>query len=308
MDDFVARADLLSADRVRDLSARSDAKGLARLVVHLSMLAATGALVWLSLGTWWLLPAMAVHGIVLVFLFCGFHESVHRTAFRRRWLNDLVAAIIGLALFYPPLGFRLYHFAHHRFTQEPARDPELYPAPAATLRGRLRWISGLGFWPAQLRMTLRPALSGKVRRPYVRPRDARLCVVEARLMWVFYFAMAALSLWFQSWIAVTYWLGPLVLGQPLLRLYLQAEHTDCTLTDDMTKNSRTTLTNGFVRLLAWNMPYHAAHHLFPSVPFHALPLVHREIDRHLTHIDPGYIAVHRKLWRGPAGKTEVVHG
>ena len=308
MDDFVARADLLPADRVRELSARSDAKGLARLAAHVSILAATGGLVWLSRGSWWLLPAMAAHGVVLVFLFCAFHESVHRTAFRRRWLNDVAATITGIALFYPPFGFRLYHYAHHRFTQDPERDPELYPPPAETIGGRLKWVTGLTYWPAQLRMTLRPALTGRIKRPYVRERDVPAAIAEARWMWAAYAAVALLSLGFQSWAAVVYWLGPLVLGQPFLRLYLQAEHKGCPLSDDMTENTRTTRTNGLVRLLTWNMPYHAEHHLFPSVPFHALPLVHAEIDKDLHRVDPGYIAVHRTLWRGPARNTEVAHG
>ena len=308
MQGFVPREDLISADRVRALSATSDAKGLMWLAVHLSILGVTGTAIWWTSGTWWMVAAMGAHGIVLAFLFSPFHETVHRTAFRQRWLNDWVAAFTGFLLFYPPLGFRLYHFAHHRFTQDPKRDPELHPPPAVTVGGRLRWVTGVTYWPAQLRMTLRPAWSGTVRRPYVKDRDIRRCVVEARLMWACYALVAALSLGFQSWVAVLYWLGPLVLGQPFLRLYLQAEHGGCALTDDMTRNTRTTVTNGIVRRLAWNTPYHTAHHLFPSVPFHALPLAHREIDRHVVNVDPGYIAVHRKLWRGLAGKTEAVHG
>ena len=36
----------------------------------------------------------------------------------------------------------------------------------------------------------------------------------------------------------------------------------------------TTLTSGLVRLLMWNMPYHAEHHLYPSIPFHRLADAH----------------------------------
>ena len=39
-------------------------------------------------------------------------------------------------------------------------------------------------------------------------------------------------------------------------------------------NTRTTLTNAAVRLLMWNMPFHAEHHLYPSIPFHRLPDAH----------------------------------
>ena len=34
-----------------------------------------------------------------------------------------------------------------------------------------------------------------------------------------------------------------------------------------------------VRVLFWNMPYHAEHHAFPDVPFHHLPAVSRALRR-----------------------------
>jgi fatty acid desaturase len=52
-----------------------------------------------------------------------------------------------------------------------------------------------------------------------------------------------------------------------------------------------------VRFFAWNMPYHAEHHAYPSVPFHALPSVHRAIARDLQVTASGYIAVQRQLFR-----------
>ena len=95
----------------------------------------------------------------------------------------------------------------------------------------------------------------------------------------------------------TYWILPALAGQPFLRLYLLAEHTGCPLVPDMLANSRTTLTNGAVRFLAWNMPYHAEHHAFPSVPFHALPSLHKDLIADLSVTAPGYVSVIRQLLR-----------
>jgi fatty acid desaturase len=47
----------------------------------------------------------------------------------------------------------------------------------------------------------------------------------------------------------------------------------------------------------WNMPYHAEHHLFPSIPFHQLPAVHLKIRDRLKHVAPGYIATNRAILR-----------
>ena len=39
-------------------------------------------------------------------------------------------------------------------------------------------------------------------------------------------------------------------------------------------------------------------HLYPSIPFHALPIAHALIGPHLRHVDRGYLAVHRQLLAG----------
>jgi fatty acid desaturase len=43
----------------------------------------------------------------------------------------------------------------------------------------------------------------------------------------------------------------------------------------------------------WNMPFHAEHHLSPSLPFHALPEAHVALATRLVHCERGYLAVHR---------------
>jgi fatty acid desaturase len=88
-----------------------------------------------------------------------------------------------------------------------------------------------------------------------------------------------------------------VAGQPFLRLYLLAEHIGCAFNDNMYANTRTTYTNGAVRLLAWQMPFHAEHHAFPAVPFHALSRVNALVQGRIEVSAPGYLALHRELIR-----------
>src|SRR5436190_1646258 len=75
----------LDRETVRQLSRRSDTHGLLQLALHAGALCATGSLVWASRGHLWLAPALLLHGVVLSFLFCALHESIHRTAFASRW-------------------------------------------------------------------------------------------------------------------------------------------------------------------------------------------------------------------------------
>lgn len=308
MEDFVAREDLLPRERVLALSARSDAKGLARLATHVALLAATGALVWWAGESWWLLPAMAVHGIVVAFVFCGHHELIHRTVFRRHRPNDALAFVTGFLVFYPAFYLRQFHYAHHRYTQDPERDPELVTPPPTTPGAYLWWAVGVPYWWRRFGTSFVHAFTGRAKQPFIRDSEVAACVAEARWMWAGYILVIALSVYFESWVAAKYWFGAILLGQPWLRLYLMAEHTGCAAGDDMIANARTTLTNPLVRLLAWNMPYHTEHHVFPSVPFHSLPALHAAIKPHLAVVAPGYVSVHRALWRAVARRPRPRHG
>src|SRR5262245_35406331 len=108
-----APAPATDRERLRLWSRRSDGPGLIHLGVHLLALAATGSLVWLSRGSLWIWPAMWVHGVVLIFLFTPLHETIHRTAFKTRALNEAVAFVIGALILLPREYFRALHFAHH---------------------------------------------------------------------------------------------------------------------------------------------------------------------------------------------------
>jgi fatty acid desaturase len=249
---------------------------------------------------------LILHGIVLVFLFCALHECIHRTAFASRPLNDAVAWVCGALLVLPPNYFRLFHFAHHRYTQDRARDPELaVPAPATPAAYWWR-VSGLPYWRERLQTTLRHAFTGRVAEPFVPPARAAEVVREARILWGCYLGIAAVSLYLQRADVLIYWIVPVLLGQPFLRLFLLAEHTGCAFDDDMLANTRTTYTNAAVLLLTWRMPYHAEHHSFPSVPFHRLARVNAMLPAARRVTAPGYLALHRTLWRQLRGAGATV--
>jgi fatty acid desaturase len=291
-----------SAERkaLLQLTARSDLKGLVQLACHFCALLVTGALVWSAWSTPWLLPAMLLHGIILVFLFAPLHEAVHWTAFRRRRLNDAVAWACGALLLLPPAYFRAFHFAHHRHTQDPARDPELAAPKPRTLADYLWHVSGLPYWGERLVTTLRHAC-GRLSEPFIAGRQRPAIVREARLLLGLYLLAALGSIALSSAALLYLWVGPALLGQPFLRLYLLAEHTGCPLVASMLENSRTTRSLAPIRRLAWNMPYHAEHHACPALPFHALPAAHRLLRARIAVQASGYVAVHREILAGLRG-------
>jgi fatty acid desaturase len=271
-----------------DLTRRSDAAGLRHLAGHLGMILLCGGLIAVQMPGWWLL--LPVQGVMLVFLFTLAHEATHRTPFASDWLNAAAGHMAGLVIVLPFIWFRYLHFAHHRWTNIPGRDPELEQAkPRSTAEWALH-VSGLPYWFAALRLMAR-LVAGRAADDFL-PAAARARVVaEARMMAVVY-ALAALSLiW--SPVMLWVWLVPILLGQPVLRLYLLAEHGDCPHVADMFLNTRTTFTTRVVRFLAWNMPYHTEHHVAPTVPFHRLPELHLLMRDRLGVTADGYAAFNR---------------
>ncbi len=289
-------ADGLDREALRSLSQRSNVRGFVQLGAHALLLAATASLVWMSRG-WLRFPALVLYGIALNFLFCALHETIHRTAFAARRMNDVVAWLAAAVLLLPPQYFRAFHFAHHRHTQDPARDPELALPPPGTLASYLWRASGIPNWCKRAGATLKHALTGRVTEPFITESKRASIVREARLLWLGYAAVLALSLACHSTAALIYWIAPVILGQPFLRLYLLSEHWDCAHSEDVFSNTRTTYTHALVRLLAWQMPFHVEHHAFPAVPFHKLPQVNSLIRSRIRKDADGYLKLHAALLR-----------
>lgn len=136
---------------------------------------------------------------------------------------------------------------------------------------------------------------GSVSQPFISAAAGGGIVREARVLIGVYVLVGVGAIAAQSAWPIYYWVLPVLLGQPFLRMYLLAEHTGCPLVADMRVNSRATLTNWAMRRLAWNMPFHTAHHVFPGAPFHALPEVHECIRDSARYEVPGYYVVQREL-------------
>ncbi len=289
--DFLARLDPVTR---RVLTALSDGPALVHLAAHIGLIALLAFGVASRAPFWPLLvPPL---GIATVFLFTLQHECTHRTPFRTGWLNEAIGHVCAALLVQPFLWFRYFHLAHHRYTNDPERDPELVGADKPQTWPAYVWhVSSIGYWRAKVSVLFSNAF-GQPQADYLPHRTIPRIRREARILLALYgLAVAALTAWPSLfWI----WPGPLVIGFPALRLYLLAEHARCPAVANMFDNTRTTLTNRLVRFLAWNMPYHAEHHAAPAVPFHKLPALHGLTREHLGVIEDGYTAFTAKYVQG----------
>lgn len=307
---------LLSPASLKPLTQKSDRHGYQQLAAHLLILASSGAL-W---GWSWnqiagnltslnpshlgiasiALTSLLIYGFSLAALFAPVHEGVHRTVFTHPRANDLLAWWAGVLSLYNSSFYQRYHLWHHRYTRvaggpDQPSDPELEDPEPHTWSQYLLQLSGIPWWLGKIQGHWRIATGRMEHCPYI-PAAARDEVQQSTQRQIAIYALGvALSIAVgQPWI-LTYWLIPLALGQPILRFILLAEHTGCSFDDNPLTNTRTTHTLWPLRLLMWNMPFHAEHHLYPSIPFHALPQAHAQLQTHFTHVDSGYLTVNRAI-------------
>ncbi|MEM7236809.1 MAG: fatty acid desaturase [Pseudomonadota bacterium] len=284
----------LTPDQRLALTGRSNGAGLRHLASHWGAIVTIGAAIASGVPGWPLL--LQIQGILIVFLFTLLHETSHRTPFASDWINVWVGRVCGLAICLPPEWFRLFHMAHHRFTNDPERDPELEDGKPETWRRYLIYVSGIPVWISHIR-TLTACARGRLDAPYLPASALPRIKREAQAMLLVYVLIASAGLASGAGWLLWCWIIPVVAGQPFLRLYLLAEHGRCPPVANMFENTRTTFTGWLVRMIAWNMPYHAEHHAMPTVPFHKLPIFHGLTRPHLKVTERGYWRFHRAFRR-----------
>lgn len=305
MDEVFVRRDVIDAAMLRSLCVASNGAGAIQTLSHLGAIAVTGTLLWLMRGTWWAVPIFAFHGVLLNFLYAGQHELSHWTVFRTGWLNEWVGRLFGFVLFFPRTFDQVQHMAHHRFTQDWARDGELARA-RYTMTSYLLWMSGVSYWYTRWRRILRFSV-GFVTEPYLPPKRRAELMREARLHFAGYALIAGISLAAHSWAAVILWLAPMLAMKAVHQLQNTIEHLGLPHEDNVLINTRSTRTNAIMRWLGWQMQYHTAHHAFPGVPFHRLQELHEAMFTSRGAAPPSmtYVGFQFAVLRAFArGKTE----
>ena len=284
----------ITAEDRRALTAKNNLPALLRLTVLLILFIITSVSILSGVSGW--LIFLPVQGFLLVSLFHLLHECIHNTPFNSVALNKFVGSVCGFLLFIPCEWFRYFHRDHHRFTQIKDKDPELATDKPRTRSQWILHLTGLPLYKSLAALHLRLAVKGKV-EDFV-PGNARSPVInQVRISSVVYALLLCTSIITGSTVLFWVWLLPLFIGQPFLRLYLLAEHTLCEHSDNMFENTRTVLTNPVIRWFTWNMPYHTEHHIYPAVPFHKLPVLHKRMQQFLVNKDTSYTEFNRQLYQ-----------
>ena len=245
-------------------------------------------------------------GMLMCSLFACQHECIHNTAFKTRRFNQIAAFITGLSYIYPSTIFRELHFTHHRHTHEPGLDPEIslggkpLQSIISSLPFYLTWLSGFPLFVFKLGMTIVGALGmpdfmRKNVYPFIRPEVRLKIFIESFLILAFHVSLLGLAIYVYAGFWGLY-IG-LLFGHCLLASYTAAEHNGLPHEGSIVEKTRSLVTPPFVKLLMWNMPYHAEHHSYPAVPFHALPQLHEAMKDELKHKEQNHPQFHWMVFK-----------
>jgi fatty acid desaturase len=287
MEASFSRRKLVTPKELKVLNVRSNLWGAGQMGSHISAILCIGYIHTIVLGTAWALLTGFLLGILLNFLYAAQHEFSHSTVFSTRKINEIFGRVIGFLMIFPRDYDQVMHFAHHTHTQNWEKDGELVREPY-TLRSYLLWMSGITYWRNRFFGVIRRA-RGIIIEPYIRVEEEAKVVQESRIHLILYVIIALGSIVTQSWAVLSFWILPMIATKPIHQLQNTIEHLGLSHNDDILENTRSTKTNAFMRWLCWQMPYHTAHHVFPSVPFWKLHKLNTKIEAQAG-------SVHRMGW------------
>ncbi len=272
-------------------------------------------LVWVGAGA---LIATRQHALLILM-----HDAAHGRLMRGRALNDAVGDLfLALPNNVMLRRYRIRHSAHHGFANDRARDPDRatiaaddqWQFPRDRVSGTmvfLRDLAGLNAgrtmrvvahyapWPV-LMAGLRKATDG------VDPADAPATRAEAARVGIYLVALSAgLFLTGGWWVYLALWILPSMTVLPaLLRLRGISEHEGDVGTDEVSvsRHVEAGMAEAFV-ISPFHINYHAAHHLFPSVPWYNLPALHARLMEEAAYRDRLVIA---SSYTGPNGVLDAL--
>jgi len=295
--------------QMKALMQRSDGPAIRDTIILyglMILLAGAGIALWPSL---WSVPFWLAYGVLYGSASDSrWHECGHGTAFRTPWMNRVVYEIASFMIMRNPATWRWSHARHHTDTVIVGRDPEIAvmrpPELAKVILNFFGIIDVIRFFPNLIHNALHGPNAEE--RTFVPQSDWGRVRRVARVHLAIYAATVGLAVWTGSILPL------MVIGLP--RMYGAWHHVMTGLlqhgglADNVTDhrlNSRTVLMNPVSRFIYWNMNYHVEHHMFPMVPYHALPQLHAVVQADLPAPSPAILAGYREMW--PAFRRQLAN-
>jgi MocE subfamily Rieske [2Fe-2S] domain protein len=265
-------------EKMRELLTRKNGPAIRDTIIWFSLLIVTGFLGYMWWGTWLAIIPFAIYGIVYASSSDSrWHEASHGTAFKSDWLNNALYEVACFMVVRESNPWRWSHTRHHSDTIIVGRDPEIAVPRPPDLLGICMGFFALGTTPKEWKKIILHCLGRMtaVEKTYVPESEFDKIFFKARIWVAIYLFVIGLALYWGSILPLMYVGLPSFYGSWLMPFYGLTQHAGLAENVlDHRLNCRTVKMNFIHRYLYWNMNYHVEHHMFPLVPYHALPRLH----------------------------------
>jgi Na+-transporting NADH:ubiquinone oxidoreductase subunit F len=268
-------------EKMRELQKRRDGPAIRDSLLWFALLGVFGSGGFLLWGSWWAVFPFAVYGVLYASVSDSrWHESLHGTAFRTDWMNNALYELASFMVLRESVSWRWSHTRHHSDTLIVGRDPEIIVQRPPNLAIFVtNFFNVTAFWRYWSHVFLH--CTGRLtedERSYVPENQKPKLFARARIYVLIYSGVIALSALSGSMLPLMYVGLPTLYGAWLMVVYGYTQHAGLAENVlDHRLDCRTVYMNPVNRYLYWNMNYHVEHHMFPLVPYHALPELHELI-------------------------------
>lgn len=284
---------------LRKLLERRNGPALRDTALWFGLILGTGYATWLLWGSFWAVIPYLVYCVLFASSSDSrWHESSHGTAFKTDWMNNSLYELSSFMVKRESVPWRWSHVRHHSDTIIVGRDPEIHvPRPPNLCTIILKFFNIVGYRRYFVTMILH--CFGRLtpeEATYIPSAEHRKVFVRARIYVLLYAMVVGLCFVTGSIFPLVMVVLPNLFGAWLMSLYGYTQHAG--LAEDVLDhrlNCRTVYMNPVNRFLYWNMNYHLEHHMYPLVPYHALPRLHELVKEECPPAYRGLVDAYREI-------------
>jgi MocE subfamily Rieske [2Fe-2S] domain protein len=284
---------------LRKLLERRDGPALRNTLLWFGLIFASGYAGYVFWETGWAVLFFAVYGVLYA---SGsdsrWHEAGHGTAFKTDWMNNALYEIASFMIMRESTVWRWSHTRHHSDTIIVGRDPEIAVPRPPNLRGIALGFFNLPIYPKYFRHLWSHAFGRMLpdEKTYIPETEFPKIYRKARVHLMIYAVVAGTACVTRSVLPLMYVGLVNLYGTWLTVIYGLTQHAGLAENVlDHRLNCRTVYMNPANRFMYLNMNYHVEHHMFPLVPYHALPDLHQILKHDMPPPYPGLLAAYREI-------------
>ena len=289
---------------IKELSKRSNWAGIKHFSIYFTSLFIFGFLAVKYWGTFWCIPFFIIYGTIWAYSISNWHETLHRTAFKSRFLNDFFYQISAFMGHFESNRWRWSHTFHHTNTlqTQEAYDYEIQlTRPTDLIYLFVQFIPfGQLLYPHKTLQAevIKHAFGNLTEVVKLNAPDdqKKMIIRNSRIYVIIWISIIIFSIYIGSWLPILLFVLPNYYGAPLNQIVNLTQHLGLPFdVKDHRLCTHNVKINPIFSFLYYRMEYHLEHHMFPMIPSHNLPELHNIIKAQLPKPYPSLYAFYKTV-------------